>query len=259
MCAARSISASRAREPSTSKAVTDTAGEVVLYGGKVATTYYFSTSGGKTASAVDVFGTNVPYLVSRPDPWDKASPYHRWGPVLLGARTLQSKLGVDARVIDVTATATPSGRLRSLVAQTTDGPETVPASLVRTALGLRSTWIAVGVLRLDKPVAHRRDVRLGIATRRSRSRPRHAAAGLVTRRDGLVGLDRGHVRQDRNRHCGRQAGAHDEVPARRGGRLVAGRARPGCAARPADQADRRRADHPAGDGATEARAARPSS
>ena len=136
---------------STSKAVTDTTGEVVLYGGKVATTYYFSTSGGKTASAVDVFGTNVPYLVSRPDPWDKASPYHRWGPVLLGARTLQSKLGVDARVIDVTATATPSGRLRSLVAQTTDGPETVPASLVRTALGLRSTWIAVGVLRLDKP------------------------------------------------------------------------------------------------------------
>ena len=137
--------------PSTSKAVAATAGQVVLYGGKVATTYYFSTSGGKTASAVDVFGTNVPYLVSRPDPWDKASPYHRWGPVLLGARTLQSKLGVEARVIDVTAPATPSGRLRSLLVQTTAGPETVPASLVRTGLGLRSTWISVGVLRLDKP------------------------------------------------------------------------------------------------------------
>lgn len=135
----------------TSRAVTETAGEVVLYGGKVATTYYFSTSGGKTASAADVFGTNVPYLVSRPDPWDKASPYHRWGPVLLGARTLQSKLGVDERVIDVTATATPSGRLRSLVVQTIEGPEPVSASLVRTALGLRSTWISVGVLRLDRP------------------------------------------------------------------------------------------------------------
>ena len=72
-----------------------TAGEVVLYGGKVATTYYFSTSGGKTASAADVFGFDVPYLVSRPDPWDKASPYHRWGPVLLGARTVQAKLGGD--------------------------------------------------------------------------------------------------------------------------------------------------------------------
>ena len=138
-------------KPSTTKAVADTAGEVVLYGGKVATTYYFSTSGGKTASAADVFGFAVPYLVSRPDPWDKASPHHRWGPILLGARTLQAKLGAGARVIDATGAATPSGRLRSLVVHTTAGPETVPASLLRTALGLRSTWITVGVLRLDRP------------------------------------------------------------------------------------------------------------
>jgi stage II sporulation protein D len=140
-------------KPSTTKAVTDTAGEVVLYGGKVATTYYFSTSGGKTASAADVFGFNVPYLVSRPDPWDKASPYHRWGPVLLGARTLQSKLGATTRVIDATGTATPSGRLRSLVVTTTAGAETVPVSLVRTALALRSTWVTFGVIRLDKPAS----------------------------------------------------------------------------------------------------------
>ena len=136
---------------STTQAVTATAGEVVLYGGKVATTYYFSTSGGKTASAADVFGFDVPYLVSRPDPWDKLSPYHRWGPVLLGARTVQSKLGLDARVVDATGTATPSGRLRALVVKTASGAESVPASLVRTSLGLRSTWISVGVLRLDRP------------------------------------------------------------------------------------------------------------
>jgi SpoIID/LytB domain protein len=138
---------------STTQAVTATAGEVVLYGGKVATTYYFSTSGGKTASAADVFGFTVPYLVSRPDPWDTLSPYHRWGPVLIGARTVQSKLGIDARVVDATGTATPSGRLRALVVKTTSGAESVPATLVRTALGLRSTWISVGVLRLDRPSA----------------------------------------------------------------------------------------------------------
>jgi SpoIID/LytB domain protein len=138
-------------KPSTTRAVTDTAGEVVLYGGKVATTYYFSTSGGRTASAADVFGFSVPYLVSRPDPWDKASPHHSWGPLPFGARTLQSKLGVEARIIDATGVPTPSGRLRSLSVQTTGGSEAVPASLLRTALGLRSTWITVGVLRLDKP------------------------------------------------------------------------------------------------------------
>lgn len=138
-------------KPTTTRAVTNTAGEVVLYGGKVATTYYFSTSGGKTASAADVFGFDVPYLRSRPDPWDKASPYHRWGPVLLGARTVQAKLGTASRVLDATGSATPSGRLRSLLVSTTAGTETIPASLARTALGLRSTWITVGVIRLDRP------------------------------------------------------------------------------------------------------------
>jgi len=137
-------------KPSTTKAVTDTAGKVVTYAGKVATTYYYSSSGGRTASAADVFGFSVPYLVSKPDPWDKASPYSRWGPVLIGARTLQSKLGADARVVDLTITPTPSGRLRALTLQTTSGAEQVPASVVRTALGLRSTYVTIGVLRLDK-------------------------------------------------------------------------------------------------------------
>jgi stage II sporulation protein D len=137
-------------KPSTTKAVTDTAGKVVTYAGKVATTYYYSSSGGRTASAADVFGFSVPYLVSKPDPWDKASPYNRWGPVLIGARTLQSKLDADARVVDVTTTPTPSGRLRSLTLQTIAGAEQVPSSVVRTALGLRSTYVTIGVLRLDK-------------------------------------------------------------------------------------------------------------
>ena len=198
--------------PSTSQAVAATAGEVVLYGGKIATTYYFSTSGGKTASAADVFGIAVPYLVSRPDPWDKASPYHRWGPVLLGARTLQSKLGVEERVVDASATPTASGRLRSIVVQTTNGPETVPASLVRTSLGLRSTWIAVGVVRLDKPsagvVAFGSAARLGgvargLGTPRLASSPDGAAwsgaAGVTFDKTGVVTADVRPVRTTRYR------------------------------------------------------------
>ncbi len=138
-------------KPRTTEAVRATAAEIVTYGGKVATTYYFSTSGGRTASAADVFGFAVPYLVSRPDPYDSASPYHSWGPIVLGARTVQSKLEVDARVLDATGVATPSGRLRSLSLQTVNGPTSVPASVLRTAFGLRSTWATFGVLRLDRP------------------------------------------------------------------------------------------------------------
>ncbi len=140
-------------KPSTTAAVKATAGQVVTYAGKVASTLYFSSSGGRTASAADVFGTSIPYLVSRPDPWDKGSPYFRWGPLLFGARTVQSKLGADERVIDARVTSTPSGRVRSLVLITGSGSETVPASLLRSALGLRSTWVTVGVLRLDRPAS----------------------------------------------------------------------------------------------------------
>ena len=171
-------------KPSTTKAVLDTTGQVVLYGGRVATTYYFSSSGGKTASAADVFGFAVPYLVSRPDPWDKLSPYNHWGPVLIGARTVQSKLGAEGRVLDARGVATPSGRLRTVTLDTTTGSEQVPATLVRTALGLRSTWVAIGVLRLDRPSrgavvfgssTHLSGVGRGLGTPRLASSPDGAA------------------------------------------------------------------------------------
>ena len=140
-----------AEEPTSTAAVRATTGRVVTYGGQIATTYYFSTSGGKTANAEDVFGVAVPYLISRPDPWDKVSPLHRWGPLLLGARTVQAKFGAGSRVLDMTSVETPSGRLRSLTLHTVAGSTSVPPSVVRSSLGLRSTWITVGVLRLDRP------------------------------------------------------------------------------------------------------------
>ena len=98
----------------TNDAVRATAGKVVLYGGKLARTFYFSSSGGKTANAADVFGSPVPYLVSRPDPWDRLLPAPRWGPILLGARTVQSKFGVGARVVDAVGVPTSSGRLEDV-------------------------------------------------------------------------------------------------------------------------------------------------
>ena len=73
-------------KPSTNAAVDATAGQVVLYEGQVAKTFFFSTSGGRTASAEDVWGAAVPYLVSvrRPVRLDLAAP--RLGTVRLHRR-----------------------------------------------------------------------------------------------------------------------------------------------------------------------------
>jgi stage II sporulation protein D len=228
-------------KPSTTKAVADTAGEVVLYGGKVATTYYFSSSGGKTASAADVFGFAVPYLVSRPDPWDKLSPYFRWGPVLLGARTLQSKLGTDARVIDARGVGTPSGRLRALTLETVDGTDQIPASLLRTALGLRSTWLTMGVLRLDRP--SRGAVVFGTSTRLSGIGRGFAALRLASSPDGSSWTPLLTVAPGCRRRGGRRRHSHPDhaLPPRGGGRRVAGAARPGRSTRDACAPDAARA------------------
>jgi hypothetical protein len=107
---------------------------------------------------------------------------------VLGARTVQSKLGLDARVLDATGVATPSGRIRALTVATASGSQSVPASLARTALGLRSTWITVGVLRLDRPpagpvtygsIAHLAGIGRGLGTPRLASSPDGASWSTV--------------------------------------------------------------------------------
>jgi stage II sporulation protein D len=141
--------------PATTAAVTATAGQVVLYKGKVASTYFFSTSGGRTASLQDVYpdAAPVPYLVSVPDPYDSISPYHDWGPYQFTARKLGRSLKSPGRLLDIQTVAAPSGRVQSVVTTGSKGDATVTGSDVRAALGLRSTWFKVGVLALGAPTA----------------------------------------------------------------------------------------------------------
>ena len=103
-----------AESPATTAAVKATKGEILTYGGKVATTFYYSSSGGRTASSEDVFGLVLPYLQSRPDPWDAGSPYHRWEPRSFTAASLAAAFGLSAPVVDVVVVPTVSGRPASV-------------------------------------------------------------------------------------------------------------------------------------------------
>jgi stage II sporulation protein D len=141
-----------AETPVGQQAVAETARQVLTYDGKVANTYFFSSSGGRTAAVTDVFQSAkpTPYLVAVPDPYDTASPYHTWGPVPVPAATAGRKLKVPG--LDGLQPVPPTGRAVSVVATGRDGDVTVPAGQVRNALGLRSTWITVGLLSLSRPV-----------------------------------------------------------------------------------------------------------
>jgi len=138
-------------KPSTTAAVDATAGQVVLYQGEVAKTFFFSTSGGRTASAEDVWGSAVPYLVSVPDPYDSISPHHTWGPVAYTGAALAKRLRLKGRVVDVQSQLSSSGRIKTLTIVGSQNTVTIPGASVRQRLGVQSTWFTVGVLSLSAP------------------------------------------------------------------------------------------------------------
>lgn len=139
-----------AETPVGDEAVAATRRQVLLYGGKVASTFFFSSSGGRTAAVTDVFANAkpTPYLVSVRDPYDTYSPYHVWGPVVVPATAAARKLGVPG-LFDLNPLPA-SGRARMLIAAGRTGETTLRAPDVRRALGLRSTWMRIGVLTLGR-------------------------------------------------------------------------------------------------------------
>lgn len=59
------------------KAVWSTAGQVMIYEGALIEATYFSCSGGRTENAVEVWGTEYPYLVSVESPGEEEAAYYR--------------------------------------------------------------------------------------------------------------------------------------------------------------------------------------
>ncbi len=138
--------------PGPSQAVRETSGQILTFDGAAAQTFYFSSSGGRTVSALDAFGLDLPYLVSVDDPWDAVSPNHAWPPQLLTASQLATRLGLKDPVADVAYVAGTPGEPAVVRFTTADGRTTDRRLTdLRTTLGLKSTGFRLGVLRLDPP------------------------------------------------------------------------------------------------------------
>jgi stage II sporulation protein D len=138
--------------PGPSRAVEETRGRILTFEGAPAQTFYFSSSGGRTISALDAFGSDVPYLVAVDDPWDEVSPNHAWPAQLVTAHQLAKRFGLGAPVADATYVPGEPGKPAALRLTTVKGTATdVRLSDVRARLGLKSTGFRLGVLRLDRP------------------------------------------------------------------------------------------------------------
>ncbi len=140
-------------EDTTNAAVDETAGQVLMYSGRLIIAYFHSTSGGRTASVQDVWAGSkpTPYLVGVDDPYDSISPHHVWGPIVIPAARLKRVLKTPGRLLDVRTTVNGSSRADTVLGVGTEGEGSVRASDLRRELGLRSTWFRIGVLALPKP------------------------------------------------------------------------------------------------------------
>jgi stage II sporulation protein D len=128
----------------TNDAVRATRGRVVLAGGAVAQTFFFSTSGGRTAGNEEEWG-GTPFSYLRPveDPHDDLSPYHTWQARFTRARIaslLSDYTRGKFRRLRVRSRTT-SGRVATLSVVGRGGTTVISGATVRARLGLRSNWL----------------------------------------------------------------------------------------------------------------------
>lgn len=171
----------------TNAAVRATAGQVLRYGGRIAVTYYFSTSGGRTENVENVFYKSrpVPYLVSVSDPYDGISPKHRWT-FRFTTRQMQARLrGLVKgrfRSIEVVRRGV-SPRVVWAFIRGSRGRTRVRGATLRTRLGLFDTWAYFRRIRRRRDGGRDRPSRrLSASTRARQEKVSRPAPGTAARR-----------------------------------------------------------------------------
>jgi stage II sporulation protein D len=137
-----------AEDARTSRAVAATRGLVVMSDGAVATTYFHSSSGGRTEAVHHAWPGSAPrsYLVSVPDPFDRIAPRHTWT-IRFGAARAGQLLGLGApvRAIRIGARGDSPRVMRARVTATSGRTLDLTGAEMRARLGLHDTWFDVRV------------------------------------------------------------------------------------------------------------------
>jgi stage II sporulation protein D len=131
----------------TNAAVEATAGEVVTYQGEVVVTYFFSTSGGHTENVENSFvgAAPKPWLKGVDDPYDDASPKHRWRLVYTQSQITSRLSGYvkgTFRGIEIVQKGV-SPRVVYAEVVGSRGRTRITGPTVRARLGLYDTWFTV--------------------------------------------------------------------------------------------------------------------
>jgi stage II sporulation protein D len=136
-----------AEDPRANAAVAATTGKVVTLNGQIVTTFFFSTSGGRTENVENVFsGGPRSYLVSIDDnAFDATSPHHIWrDPKTFTDAQLSHLLGIARPVLLIKVLQRGvSPRVKLIRFTSRNGAvKEMRGTDVRRLLGLRDTWFS---------------------------------------------------------------------------------------------------------------------
>lgn len=128
---------------SANRAVDETKGKKMLYNGNLAHVYYFASSGGMTANVKEVWGSEIPYLVSVEDPYESETSSHYIWQKTISAEEIKKILfisGVEiGDILSVSAeNYSPSGRVTELRITGTKGSITYYTQDTRMIFSLNS-------------------------------------------------------------------------------------------------------------------------
>jgi stage II sporulation protein D len=147
----------RAETPRSDHAVYATSGQILTWGGRVARTYYSSSSGGRTEAVQDAWpgASPTPYLRSVPDPYDTYSPHHDWGPFGFSGPRLAARLGLASAIESASVQRNASARAASVLFHLASGAQVSRSgAAIARALHLQSTWFSIGDLQLSASSTH---------------------------------------------------------------------------------------------------------
>jgi stage II sporulation protein D len=131
---------------SAAAAVVATRRQVLLFGDHPIQAFFSASNGGLTSAVEDVWGgPALPYLVSRPDPYDARSPARNWGPVEVNIDTLRSAFpGIPRGIAGVSVSRNGAERAATVTFVGLDGSSyAVGGRTFQQRLGLRSTYLTI--------------------------------------------------------------------------------------------------------------------
>jgi stage II sporulation protein D len=133
---------------STNKAVDDTKSKLVTYNGKAAQVFYFSSSGGQTEDAKNVWGSDIPYLKSVDDKYEATTSWHyNWEVDLTAAKIKSIMLSRNYDLGDITgmciAKTSTAGRATDLIIQGSKSKREYTEDDCRNVFSLDSQWYSI--------------------------------------------------------------------------------------------------------------------